>query len=569
MNDDTETDVATLDQLRARVSAAEDGAGVAAAVTEAIRMLLTCRSAEVCLPAGGGALLQAYRDGSETWVHALPGPEAPTPDPATYVHVPVRVGGRAGWLGASGVADRESGLLVLDAVATIVETRFRPVPRARGPVTAARRDGPTDHLTGLGSLQTLEEQAPMLMVEDEIAGRRTALLVLDIDEFKLVNDTLGHAAGDAVLISVADRLRECLRDTDLICRVGGDEFAVLATGLADEDDAVAVARKLVLALAPEIVVEDLRLHVDLSVGIAVRGVDGDSLADLMRAADRAMYAAKAAGSGQYRRPVPAAQRLHLPARRITASQLTDAIHKGAFLLHHQPELDSTTGQVVATEALPRWQHPELGLLRRRDLLPLAEESGLHGLLDRSVVSLAVRDLAALHADSPDLRVSAKVSPRALLGTALVDHVARCLDDSRVSAELLTLEVPEPASQYSRSTAQVLAGLERLGCRVSVHEFGTARTSLGVLARFTGIREVKIASRLVRMLGEPGPAERAVRAIVAAAHALDILVVAEGVDSAADAGRLRALGCDVLQGDHLSPPLAVAEVASLMGAGGTG
>lgn len=422
---------------------------------------------------------------------------------------------------------------------------------------------PTDHLTGLGSLQALEEQGPLLLLDDEAAGRRSALLMLDIDEFKLVNDTLGHAAGDAVLVTVADRLRECLRDTDLVCRVGGDEFAVLATGLADEGDASAVARKLLLALAPEIDVEDVRMHVDVSIGIAVRGVDADSLTELVRAADGAMYAAKAAGSGQYRRSAAARR----PAdRRVTATLLTDAIRMGALVLHHQPQFDCASGRVVATEALLRWDHPQLGLLLPEDFLPLAAQAGLTGLLDRAVVGLAVADLARLHAAAPSLRVSANVSPRALLGRALVDHVAECLAEHRVPADLLTLEIVEPASQYARSTAQVLAELEQLGCRISVHEFGVARTSLGVLARFTGIREVKIAPRLVSLLPAQEAVERTVRAIVATAHALDILVVAEGIDTPEDAERLRALGCDVLQGGHLSPELGLTETLALLDAG---
>ena len=419
---------------------------------------------------------------------------------------------------------------------------------------------PTDHLTGLGSLQALEHLGPLLLIDDEAAGRLSALLMLDIDEFKLVNDTLGHAAGDAVLVAVADRLKECLRDTDLVCRVGGDEFAVLATGLTDEGDASAVARKLLRALAPEIDVEDVRMHVDVSIGIAVRGVDGDSLGDLVRAADRAMYGAKAAGSGQYRRPAAARR---APDRRVTAALLTDAIRADALVLRHQPQFDSTSGKVVATEALLRWDHPQLGLLLPEDFLPLAEQAGLMGLIDRTVVGLAVADLARLRAAAPSLRVSANLSPRALLGGALVDHVTRCLAEHDVPAELLTLEIVEPASQYARSTAQVLAEIERLGCRISVHEFGVARASLGVLARFTGIREVKIAPQLVSLLPDQEAVERTVRAIVATAHALDILVVAEGIDTPAAAGRMRALGSDVLQGGHLSPEVTLAEILSML------
>lgn len=424
----------------------------------------------------------------------------------------------------------------------------------------------TDHLTGLGSLRALEEQAPLLLIDDELTGRRSALLMIDIDEFKLVNDTLGHAAGDAVLVGMAARLRECLRDTDLICRVGGDEFAVLATGLTDDEDAGAVARKLLLAMSPELAVEDLRMHVDISVGIAVRGTDGDVLADLMRAADRAMYAAKAAGSGQYRRA--GGTRLS-PARSVSASEIRDAVRSGALSLHHHPQLDSATGRVVATHAVPRWQHADLGMLLARDVVSLAESSGLLGLLDESVVTMAVGDLGRIHAVSDSTRVAVDISPRALLGQALVEHLAGCLAVGRVPAELLTLQFTEPASHYSRSTAQVLAEIEQLGCRVGVHDFGAARTSLGVLARLPGIREVTVARGLVRMLPEQDVAERTVRAIVAAAHALDLEVVAAGIDSPADAERLGRLGCDRLQGDHVSPALTSAELVSLLDGQGSG
>lgn len=437
--------------------------------------------------------------------------------------------------------------------------------RSLGGRRRGHRPAPIDHLTGLGAHQALAEQGPMLLVDDEAAGRHTALLMLDIDEFKAVNDTLGHAGGDAVLVAVADRLRECLRDTDLVCRVGGDEFAVLATGLAGADDATAVARKLLAALAPEIVFDDVRLHVDISVGIALRGVDGDTLEDLQRAADLAMYAAKAAGSGQYRRS-GATRAPSGPA--INAAELAAAVRDGALVLHHRPQLDSATGDVVATEGQLRWNHPDLGLLHVRDLLPVAEQAGLLGLVDHTAVTLAVADLARFHAVSPAIRVSVDVSPRALLGRTLVEHVARCLAQAQAPAELLTLEIAEPASQYARSTALVLTEMERLGCRVSVHEFGVARTSLGVLARFTAIREVKIAPRLVSLLYEQEAAERTVRAIVAAAHALDLLVVAEGITTAGDAARARTLGCDVLQGEHLSPELTADETVSLLAGRGT-
>lgn len=424
---------------------------------------------------------------------------------------------------------------------------------------------PTDHLTGLASHQALRELGPSLLVDNEAAGHLSALLVLDIDDFKLVNDTLGHAAGDTVLVTIAHRLRQCLRDVDLVCRVGGDEFAVLATGLAHEDDATAVADKLLMALAPEIAVEDVRMHVEVSVGVAVSGSDGDTLEDLLRAADRAMYDAKAAGSGQARRPAASPR---TRGRRIAPTELTTALDTGALALHHQPQFDSTTGQAVATAASLRWDHPDLGLVRSPELLSLAEQAGLLGLLDRSVVSLAVRDLAQLHAASPGVRVSVDVSPRALLGRGLVDHVSRCLAEQGVPAGQLTLEVAEPASAYARSTAQVLGEIEQLGCRLSVHDFGLARASLTVLARFSQIREVKIAPMLVRTLPDQSAAERTVRAVVAAAHALGVLVVAEGVASAADAERLRGLGCDVLQGDHLSPELTLPEVVALLEGSGT-
>jgi diguanylate cyclase (GGDEF)-like protein len=388
-------------------------------------------------------------------------------------------------------------------------------------------------------------------------GLSVGLLMLDLDAFKQVNDTLGHAAGDAVLREVGRRLRSALRDTDLVCRVGGDEFAVLAP-LTDPDDAAVVAGKLLAALEPSIAVEDVDVQLDVSIGVAIAASEGDSLESLMRHADRAMYDAKASGSSRWRRSADPVLMAGSP-QPLTGEEIARALGTEQLVLMYQPQISAVDGQVVGCEALPCLSHPRLGLLLPRQFGPLAERSGLGRALDSAVLERALTDHGRLAALRPGLGLSVNVSPRSLLGQGLVAEIGDRVAAHGVPPDLVTLEISEPASHYSRSTRRILGSLEGLGCGVSIHEFGSGQTSLAVLSRFRAIREIKLAAPLVGAAAVADASQRMVDAIVSMAHTLGLRVVAEGVDTLDAFDRMRRSGCDALQGRHLLEPTPLADL----------
>ncbi len=410
-----------------------------------------------------------------------------------------------------------------------------------------------DKLTTLGSRTLLVERGDEALRNARTEGLTAALLLFDVDDFKRINDTLGHQAGDRVLAEVGLRIRRGVRAGDIAVRLGGDEFAVLTGHLKSPPDAEAMASRLLAELAPPIAVDDVELEVRSSVGIAVYGEDGDTIDDLIRAADLAMYAAKGLGPGRWQRYSPSSRALALRwstlAEDLLRGELDDQL-----VLHYQPQVDAWSGSVVGFEALARWDHPQLGLLGPSEFVSLAERAGLMSRLTRSVLTSALADQAALQELAPGSSLSVNISARNLLGRGLVNDLSRTLADHNVPPEHLTLEVTEPAPGISPGATDTLTGLVKLGCRVSVSEFGTGRSSLMALSRYEGIRELKLHSGLVTEILRDPSAERLVRAIIGTAHALDVRVVAEGVESSAIVTRLRELGCDVLQGFRVHPPV---------------
>ena len=408
-----------------------------------------------------------------------------------------------------------------------------------------------DGLTSLGNRSLLSERGNQHLTSSTAGGSTAALLVFDLDDFKRINDTLGHEAGDRVLTEVGRRVKACVRDTDLAVRLGGDEFAVLTGELNSSEDAENVADRILEAMAPAIPVADVKLAVGASVGIAVYGEDGDLVEELLRAADRAMYEAKAEGGGHWRRAavIPSCLPGH---ERALASELRRGLPEQQLVVHYQPQVDAIIGEVTGFEALVRWQHPELGLLLPDEFVPLAERSGLMRQLTSAVLDRALADLQTLQRLAPGSSMGVNISSRNLLGEGLLEDVQRILTRHEVPAEQLTLEITEPAPPSS-SVTRVLAGLEGLGCRVSIHEFGTGHSSLTLLSHYPSIREIKIASGLAGSVVLDRAAQRLVRAIVSTAHALDVRVVAEGVESAELVTCFQRLGCDILQGHHVQEP----------------
>jgi len=415
-----------------------------------------------------------------------------------------------------------------------------------------------DSLTSLGDRSLLLERGPGYLANSAQHGKTAALLLLDLDDFKRINDTLGHTAGDQVLAEVGRRIGSAVRETDLAIRFGGDEFVVLARDLKSPRDSERIADKLLRAFTPTFHLDDVELAVSASVGIAVYGTDGESLEDLLREADRAMYEAKASGGGLSRRPT----RVFVAAgdqRSLMTDDLRRALVREELVVHYQPQVSPRTGEVTGFEALARWQHPELGMLPPRDFVPLAERSGMINALTAVVLDRALSDHRIFARLAPNSSVSVNISARSLLGSGLVADVRRLLATHGVPASQLILEIAEPASGYSSSIAEVLGALEHLGCSVSVHEFGSGNSSLTALSQYRGIREVKIDPRLVASVPVDPAAERLVRAMVIMSHALDARVVAEGIESVDLVTALRDLGCDTLQGYYISGAAPCTEI----------
>jgi diguanylate cyclase (GGDEF)-like protein len=450
------------------------------------------------------------------------------------------VNGFAHMLGSSLTAER-----MYDAQRRVTEDTYRRTLR--------------DDLTGLGNRALLHERGNQYLTRSEAQGRHSALLLMDLDDFKRINDTLGHDAGDRVLVEVARRLKGAVRESDLAIRLGGDEFAVLTGDLHDPAEAERVAERLLLSFMPPVLIDDVQLQVNASVGVAVHGADGDTVEDLVRAADEAMYLAKAEGPGHWRRRADGSSTL--PAIADLEQQLRAGVPDEELVVHYQPQVDAIDERVTGFEALLRWQHPELGLLPPDDFLPIAERSGLMNPLTRMVLDRALEDLRQLRRDAPGATVSVNISGRNLLSQGLVSDLTSALRRHTVEPSSLVVEITEPAPGPSHAIGAALDGLRRAGCQVSIHEFGSGQSSVTALSQYVAIRETKIHPSLAGRGREDRAAERLVHAMVQTAHSLDVRVVAEGVESAEVGDRLRELGCDRLQGFRVHEPAPRAAITS--------
>lgn len=423
-----------------------------------------------------------------------------------------------------------------------------------------------DPLTGLAQRDGLLRRGPGLLAQSDTEKRASALLVLDLDGFKGVNDAAGHHVGDRVLAAVGARLGEVTDPEDVVVRLGGDEFAVLTAPLGHPDAGAARARAIIDAISAPIEVDDLRVAVGVSVGLATYGVDGDTVDDLLRAADQAMYAAKAAGSGQWRASTPADDRQAERSAQILADLASGRV-LDELVVQYQPQVGlDVDGQdaIVGFEALVRWDHPDLGLLLPRQFIPLAERTGHIGPITEAVLEQALLDLNRLQAVAPGARLSLNVSRRHILGQGLVDDLLARVHRHGHSPRHIVLEITEPVTRTSTDTAATFASLSRRGFQVSVRGFGTARSSLTALWSNPAVREVKVDPSVVEGLQQRDQpvdpeAVRLLRALTSAAHSLGIRVVAEGVEERAAVQGLRDLAVDVLQGYWLCPPASLERV----------
>ena len=419
-----------------------------------------------------------------------------------------------------------------------------------------------DALTGLGNRSLLQETAARTIAADADRGTQSALLILDLDHFKEINDTLGHAAGDLLLSQVAHRIAGAVPHADAVCRLGGDEFAVLLGGIAVAADADALAAELLRVLAEPVVFDGLRLSVEGSVGVACYPEDADSFDDLLKRADVALYQAKQSrGTFAHYSVERDESSLH---RMALAAELRTALTEDQLVVHFQPQYDLRSGTLTGAEALVRWQHPKRGLLPPSEFISAVEHSGLIRSFTLAVLEKATAEAAAWCDSGRAMSVAVNLSARNLLDRELPADVARVLQRHGLAPERLVLEITETTMMSELDVVEdVLAQLRSLGVELSVDDFGTGYSSLALLQRVR-VNEVKVDRSFVAGLSTSENDRALVRATVQLAHSLGARTVGEGVEDEALAGVLRELGCDRAQGYHLGRPMPAAELRTLLG-----
>jgi diguanylate cyclase (GGDEF)-like protein len=420
-----------------------------------------------------------------------------------------------------------------------------------------------DALTGLPNRVLLDDRLQQAIAHADRDMRSFAVLVCDLDRFKLINDSLGHRAGDELLQEVARRLLTVVRTADTVARFGGDEFVLIGTSIGDAEDAAGLATRVMDVLQAPVRIAAIDIHTSPSIGIAMYPDDGVSMQALLAHADAAMYSAKQHGRGNFRRYAPGMD-AGTEERVQLESDLHNAVTQNQFELYYQPKVDTRTGEVRSAEALIRWVHPTRGIISPEEFIPLAEECGLIGTIGGWVIREACRQTRAWQIDGvPTLRVSVNLSPSQFRDSGLVDSIRRALDDAGLEARYLEVELTESAvmSDPEKSIA-ILEQLSVMGVLVSVDDFGTGYSSMSYLRRFP-IDKLKIDRVFIDEIASRPEDASIVRAIVSLAHSLRLKVVAEGVETPAQLEFLKTAGCDEYQGYHFSRPLPAANFERLV------
>jgi len=426
-----------------------------------------------------------------------------------------------------------------------------------------------DTLTGLANRITFDDRLQFAIAQAQRNHERLAVLFLDLDRFKVINDTLGHAIGDLVLIEVARRLRTCLRQSDTLGRFGGDEFSVLLPQVESVEDVTEVARKLTDAISVPVSVNGYTLHISTSIGITLFPDDGASGELLMKNADTAMYRSKDQGRNQF--CFFSAEMNVRAARRLTLeSKLRTAIHEQNLRVHYQSRRDARTDRIIGVEALARWHDPEEGEVSPCEFIALAEECGLIARVDEWVLETACREILECFAGArPGISLSVNISPTQLIRKDLVSVMRRILGRTGFPGDLLELEITENVfGMGAEDVNEILGEVHQLGVEVSVDDFGTAYSSLSRLKQLP-LQTLKIDKSFIRDLGSDPDDEIIVRTIISMAHGLNLRVVAEGVENRSQLEFVRRHGCDAVQGFLFGRPMPAAELAALLAAEGIG
>jgi diguanylate cyclase (GGDEF)-like protein/PAS domain S-box-containing protein len=422
-----------------------------------------------------------------------------------------------------------------------------------------------DSLTGLPNRVLFNDRLQVALSTARRAHRSVAVMFLDLDRFKLINDTLGHETGDLLLKAVADRLTRCVRASDTVARLAGDEFTIVLANIKDGDQVTRTVERIVKSFAPPFPVGAQELYVTASVGVTVFPADSDDATGLLKNADTAMYRAKAAGRNGYQFYSPdmnarAAQRLRLE------TELRGALERDQFELHYQPLVDLRNGSLCGAEALLRWRHPELGLVAPLDFIPIAEDTGLIVPIGAWVLERACRQNRAWQdAGHAAMRINVNLSMRQF-HQKLAAAISDTLRASGLDPGFLEIELTESMlAQNADAAVATLEALAAMGVRLSIDDFGTGYSSLAYLQRFP-IGTLKIDGSFIQGIGTPGGSAAIVSAIIGLAHGLGVKVVAEGVETREQLEFLQSQDCDIAQGYYISRPVPAEDFGRILAAG---
>jgi diguanylate cyclase (GGDEF)-like protein/PAS domain S-box-containing protein len=459
------------------------------------------------------------------------------------------------WLSISRVTDSKD--VVQNYVAVFTDITLRKQSEERLQFLASH-----DALTHLPNRALLQERIEQALLRAQRSHKKIAVLFIDLDRFKVINDTLGHQAGDMLLQEAARRLKECLRLSDTVARQGGDEFVVLVEDFADAQYLTAVARKIMSVLAQPFVLLNQELYISASIGISVYPEDGVDLFALLKNADVAMYRAKEHGKNTFHF-YAADSNVHSVERLALENSLRRALERNEFILHYQAKVDLLSMQIVGAEALLRWQHPTFGLLLPSEFISLAEETGLIIAIGEWALKEACREAYGWRLTEQPLRVGVNLSARQFREDGLQQTIVDALAESGLTADCLELEITESIiMQNAERASELLQYFRDLGAHVLIDDFGTGYSSLGYLKHFP-IDSLKIDRSFVRDIPHDSDDVAITQAIIAMARSLKIKVIAEGVETQAQLKFLQEQGCNQIQGYIFSEPLPPEEFIKLL------
>ena len=421
-----------------------------------------------------------------------------------------------------------------------------------------------DPLTRLGNRLKFQRDLEISLREQPA---RTAVLYVDLDGFKAVNDAFGHDAGDELPCDVARGLARCIRPGDELARLGGDEFAVLLSDVEERSGVAAVGERLLTEIGATARLAERASPLGASVGAAIGGPELEDAQELIAAADLAMYAAKQQGKGAVRFFEPA-MRSEAAARAALERELGAALTRGEFELHYQPIVELAAERLTGVEALIRWRHPDRGLLAPVDFLQIAEDSGQMVAIGRWVLHEACREAATWPAAADGVQpwVSVNLAPDEILAPGLAEHVSTTLRDTGLDPRRLVLEISERTTlDAARRVSATLAQLRALGVRIALDDFGTGSTSLSTL-RFLSIEIVKLDKSFIDSISSDPEAHRLAAAVLDLAHALGLETVAEGIEQADQIAHLSQMRCTLGQGFHISKPVPAHQLGALLRSG---